>query len=222
MFLAYLMVCSGVWANLQTLGEMTIAFPTSGNYVDYAGRWVDPALAFGAGFAEWLGETVSIWQSTRSTDSSQDGRLCSRPKQTSSSSWWTTGQPVSYRWPLGVRNLVSQTSWRSSRFLVSIFLVICLVVFILPNKAFAWLQCFGSMVKILLFILIVILSLALIGGAGPTGSVHDGSSWTGGSGFRNGFGVCAMPPKFPAMDGGRYANVRLRASQTVACSLYGP
>lgn len=56
MFFAYLMVCSGVWANLQSLGEMTIAFPTSGNYIDYAGRWVDPALAFGAGFAEWLGE----------------------------------------------------------------------------------------------------------------------------------------------------------------------
>ncbi|PYH69122.1 proline-specific permease [Aspergillus vadensis CBS 113365] len=47
MFLAYLVVCVG----------MTIAFPTSGNYIDYADRWVDPALAFGAGFAEWLGWT---------------------------------------------------------------------------------------------------------------------------------------------------------------------
>lgn len=56
MFLAYLLVCSGVWANLQSLGEMTIAFPVSGNYIDHAGRWMDPALAFGAGFAEWLGE----------------------------------------------------------------------------------------------------------------------------------------------------------------------
>jgi amino acid permease len=56
MFIAYLLVCTGVWANLQTLGEMTIAFPVSGNYIDYASRWVDPALAFGAGFAEWLGE----------------------------------------------------------------------------------------------------------------------------------------------------------------------
>jgi amino acid permease len=34
---------------------MTIAFPTSGNFIDYADRFVDPALAFGAGFAEWLG-----------------------------------------------------------------------------------------------------------------------------------------------------------------------
>ncbi|KAI8166600.1 hypothetical protein K4K50_008302 [Colletotrichum sp. SAR 10_71] len=57
MFLAYLIVCTGVWSNLQSLGEMTIAFPVSGSFVNYAGRWVDPALAFGAGFAEWL----AIW-----------------------------------------------------------------------------------------------------------------------------------------------------------------
>ena len=38
---------------------MTIAFPTSGNYIDYADRWVAPALAFGAGFAEWLGQKFS-------------------------------------------------------------------------------------------------------------------------------------------------------------------
>ena len=35
---------------------MTIAFPVSGNYIDYADRWVDPSLAFGAGLAEWLGK----------------------------------------------------------------------------------------------------------------------------------------------------------------------
>lgn len=55
MVIAYFLACSCVWAVLQTLSEMTIAFPTSGNYIDYAYRWVDPALAFGAGFAEWLG-----------------------------------------------------------------------------------------------------------------------------------------------------------------------
>lgn len=58
MFLGYLIVCIGVWANLQTLMEMTNAFPTSGNYIDYADRWVDPALAFGAGLAEGLGELI--------------------------------------------------------------------------------------------------------------------------------------------------------------------
>ena len=60
MVIAYLLVCSCVWAVLQSLSEMTIAFPTSGNYIDYADRWVDPALAFGAGFAEWLGKTRSM------------------------------------------------------------------------------------------------------------------------------------------------------------------
>jgi hypothetical protein len=55
MLIAYLIVCAGVWGNVQSLIEMTILYPTSGNFVDYAGRWVDPAVAFGAGFAEWLG-----------------------------------------------------------------------------------------------------------------------------------------------------------------------
>lgn len=60
MFIAYLIVCIGVWANLQCLTEMTIAFPTSGSYIDYADRWVDPALGFGAGLAEWLGKCHDI------------------------------------------------------------------------------------------------------------------------------------------------------------------
>lgn len=75
MVIAYLLVCTCVWAVLQSLSEMTIAFPTSGNYIDYADRWVDPALAFGAGFAEWLGKksppTVHGLQLTRA----QAGRL---------------------------------------------------------------------------------------------------------------------------------------------------
>lgn len=35
---------------------MTIAFPTSGNFIDFTDRFVDPSLAFAAGFAEWLGK----------------------------------------------------------------------------------------------------------------------------------------------------------------------
>lgn len=58
--IAYTLVCSCVWGVLQTLAEMTIAFPTPGNYIDYADRWVDPALAFGAGFAEWLGKCPTL------------------------------------------------------------------------------------------------------------------------------------------------------------------
>ncbi|KAF2766383.1 amino acid permease [Teratosphaeria nubilosa] len=39
---------------------MTIAFPTSGNYIDFADRFVDPALAFAGGFAMWLGWTAIV------------------------------------------------------------------------------------------------------------------------------------------------------------------
>jgi yeast amino acid transporter len=39
---------------------MTIAFPTSGNFIDYADRFVDPALSFAAGFSMWIGWTAII------------------------------------------------------------------------------------------------------------------------------------------------------------------
>lgn len=68
--------------------------------------------------------------------------------------------------------------------------MICLAVFFLPNTYFAWLQYFGSLVKVFLFVFFVIISLAIIGGAGPTGSVKDGSTWTDLPAFKNSFGVC--------------------------------
>jgi yeast amino acid transporter len=55
MVIAYVLVCGAVWAALQTLGEITIAFPTPGNFIDYADRWVDPCVAFGAGLSTWIG-----------------------------------------------------------------------------------------------------------------------------------------------------------------------
>ncbi|CAJ0555429.1 Ff.00g054940.m01.CDS01 [Fusarium sp. VM40] len=162
MFIAYLIVCSGVWANLQTLGEMTIAFPVSGNYIDYAGRWVDPALAFGAGFAEWLG-----WTAVFAAEAQFFVVLVD---------YWAQGT-------------VPHAA------LISIFLVVCLIVFLLPNNAFAWLQCFGSMVKIVLFVFLVIFSIVLFAGAGPTPTHEWGSSWKDGMAFQNGFGgfaSCAL------------------------------
>ncbi|KAH7348422.1 amino acid permease-domain-containing protein [Rhexocercosporidium sp. MPI-PUGE-AT-0058] len=59
--IGYGMVMTLVWASLQTLSEMTIAFPVSGNFIDYADRFVDPALAFGAGFAEWLASEATFF-----------------------------------------------------------------------------------------------------------------------------------------------------------------
>lgn len=57
MVLGYGLVTTCIASFLQTMSEMTIAFPTSGNFIDFAARFVDPAWAFAAGFAEWLGMT---------------------------------------------------------------------------------------------------------------------------------------------------------------------
>lgn len=59
-FLAFAVVCSCVFAVLQTVSEMTIAFPVSGNFIEYADRFVDPALAFAAGMSMWLGWTAIV------------------------------------------------------------------------------------------------------------------------------------------------------------------
>ncbi|KAL4906687.1 hypothetical protein BDW74DRAFT_176996 [Aspergillus multicolor] len=155
MILAYFIVCVGVWAHLQTFAEMTIAFPTSGSYIDYADRWVDPALAFGAGLAEWLG-----WTAVFASEGTFFVVLVD---------YWAEGT-------------VPQAA------ILSIFIVICLAVFFMPNTYFAWLQYIGSMVKVFLFFFIVIIALAVIGGAGPDGSVKDGSTWTDLPAFKNGFG----------------------------------
>lgn len=60
LLLAFAVVCTCVWAVLQTVSEMTIAFPTSGNFIDYADRFVHPALSFAAGFSMWIGWTAII------------------------------------------------------------------------------------------------------------------------------------------------------------------
>lgn len=39
---------------------MTIGFPVSGSFIDFADRFVDPAFPFAAGFSMWLGWTVVI------------------------------------------------------------------------------------------------------------------------------------------------------------------
>lgn len=154
MIIAYLLVSTSTWPMLQSLSEMTIAFPTSGNYIDYAGRWVDPALAFGAGFAEWLG-----WASIVASEAAFFNILIQ---------FWADGD-----FPKAAS--------------LTIFLVTTCAIFVMPNTVFAWFEYFTSLIKITLFLLIILLSLAIVCGAGPKGYVHDGSTWRDFPAFKNGF-----------------------------------
>lgn len=58
--LGFLVVCTCVWGMLQTVSEMSISFPVSANFIEYADRFVDPALAFAAGLSMWLGWTAIV------------------------------------------------------------------------------------------------------------------------------------------------------------------
>lgn len=65
----------------------------------------------------------------------------------------------------------------------------------MPNKMFAWFEYFTSLVKIFVFLLLIVLSLALVLGAGPNGFVHHGDTWTRLPPFLNGFTVSCRTSK---------------------------
>jgi amino acid transporter len=193
MVIAYGLVCSCVWAVLQTLSEMTIAFPTSGNYIDYADRWVDPALAFGAGFAEWLGlfpfslRTFKVSNICR-MDFNCGCRSCILLNPCRILGYrrkYAIGGNKFVPFPLFFVTGPDLSS-------VTIFLVATLVIFLLPNTVFAWFEYVTSIIKILLFLGIILLSLCITLGAG-SGGVHDGSNWTDFPAFKNGFSVSDGP-----------------------------
>lgn len=73
--------------------------------------------------------------------------------------------------------------------IVTIFLVLCAMLFSMPNTAFAWFEYVTSLIKIFAFLILVFSSLAIVLGAGPKGYVHHGETWTDLPAFKNGFQV---------------------------------
>lgn len=72
---------------------------------------------------------------------------------------------------------------------VTIFLVATVVIFLMPNVVFAWFEYVTSLIKIILFLFIIFLSVALVCGAGPNGKVHNGEYWRDLPAFKNGLAV---------------------------------
>ena len=94
----------------------------------------------------------------------------------------------------------------------------------MPNTVFAWFEYFTSLIKIILFMLIILLSLAIVCGAGPKGYVHDGSTWRDFPAFKNGFSVgkivpiCARGPGADLFKG--FANAALLATWAVGDQIF--
>ncbi|GME52870.1 amino acid permease [Neofusicoccum parvum] len=154
MVIAYAILCSCVGASLQTLAEMTIAFPVSGNFINYAHRWLDPSLAFAAGFAEWLG-----WTAVSSAEATVFTIIVN---------YWADSS-------------VHEAVW------LTVFMVFCVGLFFLPNKYFVWYEYFAGLLKIFGLIIVIITSIVIVAGGGPTGQVHTGEYWRNLPVFANGF-----------------------------------
>lgn len=97
---------------------------------------------------------------------------------------------------------------------MTLFVVATAVIFALPNKVFAWFEYVTSIIKIFLFLIIILLGIALIAGAGPNGTVHNGSTWTELPAFKNGFFVSPSSKNLKIKNQADKSN---RVSPTVLC-----
>ncbi|CAG8954135.1 hypothetical protein HYFRA_00009239 [Hymenoscyphus fraxineus] len=152
--LGYALVCSLITAVLATIAEITIAFPTSGNFIDYANRFVDPSMAFAAGFAEWLG-----WTGVVAAEA-------------------TVFNIVVQYW---AHDSIHKVVW------LSVFIFCVSIIFLLPVRWFAWFEYICSLLKIFSFILVIVASICVLAGAGPTAHVHGSETWGSFPIFANGF-----------------------------------
>ena len=57
---AYAIMGIAVYCMMQSLGEMATQYPIAGSFEAYAERFVDPSLAFAAGWNYWLSWTITL------------------------------------------------------------------------------------------------------------------------------------------------------------------
>lgn len=169
LFLGFAVVCSCVWCMLQTVSEMTISFPVSGNFIEYADRFVDPALGFAAGLSMWLGWTavvaaeatffaviVNYW----AQESVHDAVWCEFCRETSEPS--------------------------TDKAADTVFLVVMIGMFLLPSVWFGWFEYLTAILKVIALFTFIIAGFAMVLGAGPKGYLHTGEGWREDP-FKNGF-----------------------------------
>ncbi|EXJ94533.1 hypothetical protein A1O1_02929 [Capronia coronata CBS 617.96] len=143
MIIGYTTVMTMVVVTLQLLTELTVAFPVSGSLIDYADRFVDPALAFGMGFGEWLAWTTVL---------ASEGAAFQVIIQ-----YWTDAVPVAV--------------W------MTLIIIITFGIHACPNRVFAEVQYAVAVLKVIMLLIMVFTCCAMIAGAGPTGTVHNGQYW---------------------------------------------
>lgn len=59
-FLGYLLSGSMIWAVSHSIGEMAVMYPIPSAFVQWTGKFVDPAAAFALGWAYWFSYCITI------------------------------------------------------------------------------------------------------------------------------------------------------------------
>lgn len=77
---------------------------------------------------------------------------------------------------------------------VTIILIITFGIHACPNRVFAEVQYATSVLKVVVLLIFIFTSAAMVGGAGPTGKVHDGEYWRDLPAFLHNVKVCLTIP----------------------------
>lgn len=72
---------------------------------------------------------------------------------------------------------------------MTIYLVVVFSIHFLPNRWFAEFEFITACVKVVLMFIIIFACIAMLAGAGPTGTTHHAQNYTELSAFPNGFKV---------------------------------
>lgn len=59
-FIGYLLSGSMIWAVSHSIGEMAVLYPLPSAFVQWTGKFVDPAAAFSLGWAYWFSYWITI------------------------------------------------------------------------------------------------------------------------------------------------------------------
>jgi amino acid transporter len=59
-FIGYLLSGSMIWSVTHSIGEMAVMYPLPSAYVQWAGKFVCPSMAFALGWAYWISYCITI------------------------------------------------------------------------------------------------------------------------------------------------------------------
>lgn len=147
-----------LFATIQALGELAVAFPVAGAFSTYATRFIDPAWGFAMGWTYTMNWLITF------------------PLELVAAAitiryWETNGNPAS---------TVNPAAW------VSLFYSVIMIINFFGVKGYGEAEFFFSFIKVITIIGYIIFAIIITAGGGPEGYI-GGRYWHNPGPFANGF-----------------------------------